>query len=74
MSLVGAIASSTLTILFPPVCETITFWPTGLGRFRWQFVLNVLIITFGLYIFVFGTILSVQNIYICARYGLECEN
>ncbi|CAF0765356.1 unnamed protein product [Didymodactylos carnosus] len=49
ISLVGAIASTALSVIFPPILETITFWPDGLGRAKWMLILNILIVTFGFY-------------------------
>ena len=67
-------ASSALSVIFPPICETITFWPNGLGRFKWQLILNILIITFGLYVFFAGTALSLSNIVTCIREGTRCDD
>ena len=72
--LVGAVASTALSIIFPPICESITFWPDGLGRYKWQLILNLVIISFGLYVFIAGTTLSVSNILSCIRLGVGCDN
>lgn len=72
--LVGAIASTALSVIFPPICETITFWPNGLGRLKWRLVLNILILLFGLYVFFAGTILSLSNIAACIREGARCDD
>lgn len=72
--LVGAIASSALSVIFPPICETITFWPNDLGRYKWQFFLNILIILFGFYVFFAGTALSLSNIVACVRDGAQCDD
>jgi hypothetical protein len=71
--LVGAVASTALSVIFPPICESITFWPDGLGRYKWQLILNLLIISFGLYVFIAGTSLSVSNIIMCLREGAGCR-
>ncbi len=72
--LVGAIASTALSLIFPPICETLTFWPNNLGRFKWQLVLNICIVLFGLYIFFAGTALSISNIIACIREGTRCDD
>ena len=74
ISLVGAVASTALSVIFPPICESITFWPDGLGRYKWQLVLNILIISFGVYVFIAGTALSLSNIFACVREGHRCGN
>ncbi|CAM2696688.1 unnamed protein product [Rotaria socialis] len=63
----GAVASTALSVILPPICETITFWPNKLGRFKWQLILNLLIIMFGVYVFIAGTTLSMSNIVACIR-------
>lgn len=71
---VGAVASTALSVIFPPLCETLTFWPNSLGRFKWQLILNILIITFGFYVFIAGTSLSLSNIVACLREGTRCDD
>ncbi|CAF1629778.1 unnamed protein product [Adineta ricciae] len=74
VAFVGAVSSSLLTVLFPPICETLTFWPNDLGRFKWQLILNIFIISFGLYVFLFGTVLSLSDIFICVRHSDKCDD
>lgn len=74
ISLVGAIASSALSVIFPPICETITFWPNGLGRYKWRLILNIFLILFGFYVFFAGTALSISNIVTCIREGTTCDD
>ncbi len=74
MNLVGAIASTALSVIFPPICETITFWPDGLGRFKWQLLLNIVIISFGLFVFIAGTTFSLSNIVGCVGNATRCED
>lgn len=71
---VGAVASTALSVIFPPICETITFWPDRLGRFKWQLILNIAIVLFGLYVFVAGTWLSISNIFACIGEGARCDD
>ncbi|KAK8379494.1 hypothetical protein O3P69_019424 [Scylla paramamosain] len=46
ISLVGAVSSSTLALIFPPIVETVTFWPDT-GRYHWRAVKCLLIAVFG---------------------------
>lgn len=62
ISLVGAVSSSTLALIFPPIVEIVTFWPDGLGRHNWIFWKDLLIILFGLLGFVFGTYTSLLHL------------
>lgn len=64
ISLVGAVSSSTLALIFPPIIEIITFWNTenGLGRFNWVLWKDVLIMIFGIMGFVFGSFTSILQI------------
>lgn len=74
ISLVGAVASTALSVIFPPICESITFWPNDLGRYKWQLILNLAIIAFGLYVFIAGTTLSISNIAACIHDGARCDD
>ncbi|XP_021703414.1 proton-coupled amino acid transporter-like protein CG1139 isoform X2 [Aedes aegypti] len=62
ISLVGAVSSSTLALIFPPLIEIITFWPDGLGKNYWVLWKDIAIMTFGICGFVFGTYTSVAQI------------
>ncbi|XP_045610493.1 proton-coupled amino acid transporter-like protein pathetic [Procambarus clarkii] len=61
ISLVGAVSSSTLALIFPPIIELVTFWPNT-GRCHWVLIKNVLICAFGLVGFATGTVSSIQSI------------
>ncbi|XP_071522387.1 proton-coupled amino acid transporter-like protein pathetic [Panulirus ornatus] len=61
ISLVGALSSSTLALILPPIVEIVTFWPDN-GRYNWVVVKGVLITLFGLLGFVTGTATSIQAI------------
>ncbi len=74
INLVGAVASTALSVIFPPICESITFWPDDLGRHKWRLILNLFIISFGLYVFIAGTTLSLSNIVACIRDGAQCND
>ncbi|RWS13068.1 proton-coupled amino acid transporter 1-like isoform X1, partial [Dinothrombium tinctorium] len=64
ISLVGALSSSCLALIFPPVIEIFTYWPEKLGKIDWTLLLlkNSLIILFGLLGFLTGTYASIVQI------------
>ncbi|XP_068245513.1 proton-coupled amino acid transporter-like protein pathetic isoform X2 [Palaemon carinicauda] len=61
INLIGAVSSSTLALIFPPVIDLITFWPDK-GKYNWRLIKNVFILIVGLLGFVTGTVSSVQAI------------
>ena len=61
ISLVGAVASSTLAIIIPPVLDMIVFWSKS-NKSVVKLIKNLLICLFGIYIFVAGTLVSVEDI------------
>ncbi|CAG2058366.1 unnamed protein product [Timema podura] len=62
ISLVGAVSSSTLALIFPPFIEIITFWHVGFGKNNWVLWKDIAIIVFGLCGFGFGSYVSITNI------------
>lgn len=62
ISLVGAVSSSTLALIFPPLIEIITFWPNNLGKHNWILWKDIGIMIFGILGFVFGTYTSIEQI------------
>lgn len=62
ISLVGAVSSSTLALIFPPIIEIVTFWPHGLGKYNWIFWKDILIMIFGILGFLFGSFTSIYQI------------
>ncbi|XP_050082423.1 proton-coupled amino acid transporter-like protein CG1139 isoform X1 [Anopheles aquasalis] len=62
ISLVGAVSSSTLALIFPPLIEIVTFWPNGLGRHYWVLWKDIAIMVFGILGFIFGTYTSIAQI------------
>ncbi|XP_055526283.1 proton-coupled amino acid transporter-like protein CG1139 [Wyeomyia smithii] len=63
ISLIGAVSTSALALVFPPVVEIITFWPSRkYGRWNWILWKDILITVFGLAGFVIGTSTSVVEI------------
>ncbi|KAH8298198.1 hypothetical protein KR018_010617, partial [Drosophila ironensis] len=62
ISLVGAVSSSALALIAPPIIEMITFYNVGYGRYKWMLWKDILIMIFGLAGFVFGTWASLADI------------
>ncbi|KAL7740925.1 hypothetical protein ACLKA6_014085 [Drosophila palustris] len=62
ISLVGAVSSSALALIAPPIIEIITFYHVGYGRYNWMLWKDFLILIFGLCGFVFGTWASLAQI------------
>ncbi|KAK7079824.1 hypothetical protein SK128_017929 [Halocaridina rubra] len=61
ISLVGAVSSSALALIFPPILEIVTFWPDK-GKYNSRLIKSILICLFGLVGFVTGTASSIQAI------------
>ena len=57
ISLFGALCSSFLTLILPPILEVITFWPE---TSRWLICKNSLIVAFGLTVFATGSYSSIS--------------
>jgi len=64
ISLVGAISSSAIALVFPPMLEIITYWnePRRYGCYRWRVGKDILIMLFGILGFFIGTITTLINI------------
>ncbi|OQV14342.1 Proton-coupled amino acid transporter 1 [Hypsibius exemplaris] len=62
ISLVGAVGSSFLALVFPPLLEVSTFGMEGMGRLNWKLWKNAFIFLFGLVGFVLGTYVAIQEI------------
>jgi len=61
ISLVGAVSSSTLALMAPPIIETVTYWP-DCGKYNWKLYKNGFLVILGFLGFVTGTFVSVSNI------------
>lgn len=59
ISLVGAVSSSTLALIFPPLIEIITFWPHRMGKYYWVLWKDIAIMIFGILGFFFGSYASI---------------
>uniref|UniRef100_A0A0K8TLL5 Putative amino acid transporter n=1 Tax=Tabanus bromius TaxID=304241 RepID=A0A0K8TLL5_TABBR len=62
ISLVGAVSSSTLALIAPPIIEIVAFWPVGYGKWNWILWKDIGIFLFGVFGFVFGTYASLMEI------------
>lgn len=69
ISLIGAVASSTLALIFPSLLSIIIFWPIRsetcwIGCLPWPVwvVKDILIACLGVVGFIFGTYASIDNI------------
>lgn len=60
ISLVGALSSSTLALIFPPMIQIVTFGPERMGRYYWQLWKNLAIMLFGILGFFFGSYASIM--------------
>lgn len=65
ISLMGAIASTFLALIFPPLCHmaVVTGDRVGHGRYRWRLLMNGLTLTLGAVGFVTGTYASVYEVW-----------
>ncbi|RWS29436.1 proton-coupled amino acid transporter 1-like isoform X1, partial [Leptotrombidium deliense] len=65
ISLVGALSSSCLALVFPPIIEIATYWDNDWGKKKKYlfFTKNCLIILMGFLGFVTGTYASIEDIY-----------
>jgi len=61
ISLIGALASSALALIFPPIIHIMAFWPDGDLRW-WHIVKDVIIVLFGLLGFLTGTVTTIMKI------------
>jgi proton-coupled amino acid transporter len=62
ISLVGAVSSSTLALIFPPLINILTTWHTGYGKYHWALWKDLSLMLFGTIGFLAGTYVSVENI------------
>ena len=70
ISLIGAVASSTLAIIFPCIMEIVTFWP-NMGKYNLTLVKCILITLLGLLGFITGSVTSIQSIIVFFENGKE---
>ncbi|KAG1673999.1 Proton-coupled amino acid transporter 1 [Nymphon striatum] len=61
IALVGAVGSSGLALIFPPIIEIATFYPDRYGRLNWILFKDILLCLFGLFGFFVGTYATILN-------------
>lgn len=62
ISLFGAVFSSSLAVIFPPIIEVLTFGLEGMGKYYWKLWKNLAIVKFGVLGFVFGAYVSIVEL------------
>lgn len=62
ISLFGAVFSSSLAVIFPPIIEVLTFGLDGMGKYYWKLWKNSAIVIFGVLGFVFGAYVSIVEL------------
>lgn len=62
ISLVGAVSSSTLALIFPPLINILTSYSAGYGKYRWELWKDLGLMLFGSIGFIAGTYVSMENI------------
>ncbi|XP_015928320.1 proton-coupled amino acid transporter 1 isoform X3 [Parasteatoda tepidariorum] len=64
ISLVGALASSSLALIFPPIIELVTVWNNNMSRKQLTLIIikDAAIITFGIFGCVIGTYTAIREI------------
>ena len=55
ISLVGALASTAVALLFPALLDVLCSFHDGYGTLRWKLIKDIIIILFGLLGFIAGT-------------------
>lgn len=62
ISFIGAVGSSTLALIVPPILDLLVFWPLA-GYSSKVLAKDLFILAFGIYIFLAGTFLSLNDIF-----------
>ncbi|XP_055303041.1 proton-coupled amino acid transporter 1-like isoform X2 [Sitodiplosis mosellana] len=62
ISLFGAVFSSSLALLIPPLIDFLTFGLQGMGRFYWRLWKNIAIFVLGVLGFIFGAYASIVEL------------
>lgn len=62
ISLVGAMSSSTLALIFPPIINILVNYSTGYGKCRWSLWKDLALILFGAIGCLAGTYVSIEQI------------
>ena len=70
ISLIGALSSSAIALIIPPILELVTSWPDQeFGKFYWRIFKNIFIIVVGIVGFVIGTVVTLIAIVDTFRQG-----
>jgi len=62
ISFVGAVSSSTLAIIFPPILNMLVNYDIGYGKFHWSLWKDLGVMLFGIVGFLSGTYVSLEQI------------
>jgi len=62
ISLVGAMSSSTLALIFPPIINMLVNYGIGYGKGRWSLWKDIALVAFGLIGCIAGTYVSIEQI------------
>jgi len=62
ISLVGALSSSTLALIFPPIINILTNWSQGYGPYRYALFKDMVLIFIGMVGMIAGTYVSIEQI------------
>lgn len=62
ISLVGAVSSTALALVFPPLCDISVRWYSSFGRFYWRLFVDIITLILAVFVFITGTYYSVTAI------------
>lgn len=62
ISLVGALSSSTLALIFPPIINILTNWSGGYGPYRYALFKDMVLVFIGAIGMIAGTYVSIEQI------------
>lgn len=62
ISLVGAVSSTALALVFPPLCDISVRWYSSYGRFYWRLVVDIITLILAVFGFITGTYYSITAI------------
>ncbi|KAI0978282.1 hypothetical protein GJ496_004716 [Pomphorhynchus laevis] len=77
ISLIGAFCCTCLALVFPPILEIMSFLSFGnAGKYYHRLILDIIVLLFGLMVFIFGTFNSLVQIFKCVIYpgSKECRD
>lgn len=73
IALVGALASSSLALIFPPIIELVTIWNSNISRSKLNLIIakNIFLVSFGLVGSVIGTYTAGSGIAFCLNHKTD---